>query len=78
MIVPFERALDLVAGLTYQDRTRVLVNVLWDVFGDVDDNGALVLDFSRSPDHVDVESLVASLRQEFGYAMPDAASAVRG
>jgi hypothetical protein len=55
----------LVNALSYQDTQRILQNLLWDVFGDVNDEGLTVLVPHRQPDKVDVASLLESLRQEF-------------
>jgi hypothetical protein len=69
----------LLGALSYQDLHRVLGNLLWDVFGDVDEEGKEVLLPGRSPDKVDVLSLVTSLRQEFWpKQFPDGSSAEDG
>jgi hypothetical protein len=54
-----------VERLSDQDKERILANVLWDVFGDVDEDGKPCLVPGRKPDRVDIGSLVAGLRQEF-------------
>ncbi len=55
----------LLASLSYQDRDRILRNLVWDVFGDIDEAGNFIFDRDRTPDQVDTLSIVTSLRQEF-------------
>jgi hypothetical protein len=62
---PAEETIDaLLGGLSFQDQQRILRNLLWDVFGDIDDEGHEIIDPNRKPDRVDVESLLTSLQME--------------
>lgn len=63
--IPIDEVEALVEGLSYQDKVRILANVLWEVFGDVDEAGGRFLFEGRSPDRLDVASMVAGLRAEF-------------
>ena len=61
----------MVEGLSYQDRIRILCNVIWDAFGDVDEAGEPIINRERKPDKVDLENLVEGLRAEFWQEDPD-------
>jgi len=54
-----------VEDLSHQDRTRILVEVLWGVFGDMDRTDGCFVDFTRLPDADDLDLLVEFLRDEF-------------
>lgn len=55
----------LIGSISYQDKCRILQNLIWDLFGEIDENGEGILVPTRVPDSVELASVVTSLRQEF-------------
>ena len=63
---PFERdVISLLAARSREDLERIIFDVLWDLFGDVDENCKDELVSARRPDRIDHEILIRELRYEF-------------
>lgn len=55
----------IVSRLSFQDKDRILSNLVWDLFGDTDDSNHETVSPDRDPDQVDFNVVVESLRLEF-------------
>jgi hypothetical protein len=57
--------ISLLAARSREDLERILFDVIWDLFGDVDENCKDELASARRPDRIDHENLIRNLRYEF-------------
>jgi hypothetical protein len=66
----------LLSCLSYQDQQRILRNLIWDLFGDIDDDGHEIVDPNRQYDkHDRIETLADSLRPDFWPGLDDSRTA---
>jgi hypothetical protein len=62
---PADELDDFVEGISYQDKCRILKNLIWDVFGYLEDDDRGFIDFHRTPDRVDLAGAALGLKHEF-------------
>jgi hypothetical protein len=63
---PFERdMISLLKERSREDLERIVFDMMWDLFGDVDENCKDVLVSARDPDRIDHVNLLRELRAEF-------------
>jgi hypothetical protein len=54
----------LVENLSYQDKERILANIVWEVFGEFQPDGTPILNPFKPLDKEDIRGIVHGLRRE--------------